>query len=142
MLTETQSQWIAALRNGDRPQTTGYLKNGTGYCCLGVAAEAVPGIASECVIYDDEIQVPLLSVEGYVIARLPPWAQDILGIDLRIMDYVIAMNDKMSRGLGRFSDAEAERRGRLQANHKRDFRFIARFLEIVFALTQSRPRKD
>lgn len=34
-------KWIAALRSGNYNQTTNTLKDECGYCCLGVAAEAV-----------------------------------------------------------------------------------------------------
>lgn len=30
-------KWADALESGKYPQTTGVLKNGDGYCCLGVA---------------------------------------------------------------------------------------------------------
>lgn len=32
-----KADWIAALRSGRYPQTTGRLKDAFGYCCLGVA---------------------------------------------------------------------------------------------------------
>jgi hypothetical protein len=37
-LTPNQTQWIAALRSGNYEQTTGYLHDSKGFCCLGVAA--------------------------------------------------------------------------------------------------------
>lgn len=34
---ELRQKWLAALRSGKYEQAKGYLYNGTGYCCLGVA---------------------------------------------------------------------------------------------------------
>lgn len=34
-----KAKWVKALRSGKYAQTDGTLKNDTGYCCLGVAAE-------------------------------------------------------------------------------------------------------
>ena len=38
MLTEPQKKWLAALRSGEYKQGKYALKNGEGYCCLGVCA--------------------------------------------------------------------------------------------------------
>jgi len=39
MLTEPQKLFLVALRSGDFVQTTGKLREGDSYCCLGVACE-------------------------------------------------------------------------------------------------------
>jgi hypothetical protein len=36
MDAELKAKWIAALRGGEFKQTTGWLKDERGYCCLGV----------------------------------------------------------------------------------------------------------
>lgn len=36
---EFKAEWVAALRSGKYPQTTGMLRTETGYCCLGVRCE-------------------------------------------------------------------------------------------------------
>ena len=36
--------WCEALRSGEFPQTERSLKNGAGYCCLGVAMEIFPAL--------------------------------------------------------------------------------------------------
>ncbi len=38
-LTTNQKKWVEALESGDYTQTTGRLKDESGYCCLGVACE-------------------------------------------------------------------------------------------------------
>lgn len=39
MNAEIKAQWTAALRSGEYQQTTGYLRDTTGYCCLGVLCD-------------------------------------------------------------------------------------------------------
>lgn len=38
MKKETKDKWIAALRSGEYQQADRKLKNGSGFCCLGVLA--------------------------------------------------------------------------------------------------------
>ena len=38
-IIQHRKDWVAALRSGNYKQTTHYLHNNEGYCCLGVAAE-------------------------------------------------------------------------------------------------------
>lgn len=39
MKAEVKAQWVAALRSGEYAQTKGRLRDGSGYCCLGVLCE-------------------------------------------------------------------------------------------------------
>ena len=39
MNNEIKVLWCAALRSGDYPQASGYLRTPEGYCCLGVLCE-------------------------------------------------------------------------------------------------------
>lgn len=39
MDAEIKRQWVAALRSGRYPQTTGYLRDENGFCCLGVLCD-------------------------------------------------------------------------------------------------------
>lgn len=48
MNSEIKQKWINALRSGEYTQTLGNLKDGRGYCCLGVL----------CDIYSQEMNVP------------------------------------------------------------------------------------
>lgn len=39
MKKSVMTKWVKALRSGDYVQTKGFLKDDTGYCCLGVLCE-------------------------------------------------------------------------------------------------------
>jgi hypothetical protein len=39
MNQQIKEQWVAALRSGEYQQTTGELRNGGGFCCLGVLSD-------------------------------------------------------------------------------------------------------
>jgi len=39
VLNENAQRWVAALRSGEYTQTTGRLRNGDAFCCLGVACD-------------------------------------------------------------------------------------------------------
>lgn len=39
MKKKIMKKWVKALRSGDYKQTTGCLKDDTGYCCLGVLCD-------------------------------------------------------------------------------------------------------
>lgn len=41
MDTELKNKWLAALRNGEYKQATGYLKTQDGFCCLGVLCDII-----------------------------------------------------------------------------------------------------
>lgn len=36
---EIKQRWLQALKSGDYQQTTGYLRDSLGYCCLGVLTD-------------------------------------------------------------------------------------------------------
>lgn len=46
MNAELKAKWVAALRSGDYKQTTGVLRLGDAFCCLGVLCEVagVPAV--------------------------------------------------------------------------------------------------
>ena len=81
---EFGEKWLAALRSGKYPQSSGYLKRDTGYCCLGVG----------CVI--NGIEESLLFYKGYpTIGWLP---DDTLiyindGQDIHLEATLANMND-------------------------------------------------
>jgi hypothetical protein len=39
MNPEIKQKWVAALRSGEYKQTTGHLRDETGFCCLGVLCD-------------------------------------------------------------------------------------------------------
>ena len=38
-MNENAEKWVAALRSGEYAQTRSWLRDGKGYCCLGVACD-------------------------------------------------------------------------------------------------------
>lgn len=50
--------WVAALRSGKYEQCHGALKNGIGYCCLGVLAEISGYDWSSWSLEDDQVASP------------------------------------------------------------------------------------
>lgn len=44
MNTELKAEWLRRLRSGEYKQDKNYLRTDSGYCCLGVLADAVPGV--------------------------------------------------------------------------------------------------
>jgi hypothetical protein len=49
MNPEVKAQWVEALRSGEYEQARGRLRNGDGYCCLGVLTDrgVKAGVCSE-----------------------------------------------------------------------------------------------
>jgi hypothetical protein len=39
MKADIKTKWVAALRSGEYEQTEGVLRNGNGFCCLGVLCD-------------------------------------------------------------------------------------------------------
>jgi hypothetical protein len=48
MPKELKQKWLDALRSGEYKQATGALKNGNGYCCLGVLQMVADGKVESC----------------------------------------------------------------------------------------------
>ena len=49
---ETKARWVEALRSGKYTQTTRCLRDGTGFCCIGVLADVV-GVEWEKQVWQD-----------------------------------------------------------------------------------------
>lgn len=140
---ENQREWLAALRSGDFKQGQGTLRDCEGgYCCLGVAAKVIDDIYSfenehkEFVVsfhdytewdkayidsFSEDDETP---EESYLTSTLPEESQRKLGINTKTSEYLACMND------GGSSCTRVTKK-------VRDFTFIARFLEIVFALSRT-----
>ena len=56
-----KQKWVEALRSGKYKQTKGELKNGQGFCCLGVACEI--GLTKRRYNGDDLVQFKFLDNE-------------------------------------------------------------------------------
>lgn len=78
MLTEPVKQFLEALRSGKYQQIQGTLKNGDGYCCLGVAAELFLPEGGKIEQKDDFCQFSDSSGKDVASAFLPHYAIDAL----------------------------------------------------------------
>ena len=68
MKADIKAKWLADLRSGKFPQTTGALRNGNGYCCLGVLCDiyaqetgvewAVPNDYDNCTMHGNDSTLP------------------------------------------------------------------------------------
>jgi hypothetical protein len=125
MRTEAQQNWIDNLLSGAYPQTTGCLADDKGFCCLGVAASITEGIPFR-INADGE---GLIATPGTWESdtTIPEEYEDILGLNIRLKNYLMAMND------GDQYFTSKGKHSRVEGN-KRDFAFIARFLEIVWPI--------
>ena len=78
MKADIKTKWVADLRSGKFPQTTTVLRNGNGYCCLGVLCDlysretgvewAVPNDYDTCTMHGADSVLPY---EVRVWADLP-----------------------------------------------------------------------
>jgi len=129
-LRQRQTDWVDALREPNRQQGTSVLRRGDKYCCLGVACgTAIPGLwkrtspnremAFEFHAFDsDKLEVEYTSLSSD--------AREYLGLSYKQQDYLIAMND----GHVMTSEDKDIR----CTTKRRDFKFIARFIELMFGL--------
>jgi hypothetical protein len=67
MNEEAKRLWVAALRSGKYDQTTGALRDGVGYCCLGVLCEVAIEAGVPVQVYHGE-EDELASYDGHVPA--------------------------------------------------------------------------
>jgi len=64
-----KTKWVAALRSGEYAQTTEVLRNGNGYCCLGVLCDLysrdtgvewyVPNDYDDCTMHGHDGTLPM-----------------------------------------------------------------------------------
>lgn len=134
--------WIQTLRSGELEQGLGSLiKFGYGsrntYCCLGVALQ---NLTPNC-NYRVGNHISYDAPEGYTDVR------DGLRISMKMQQYLIALNDGCFVYLPQYSERLAlvgdhtliGDRDKIYRNtrDRRDFHFIARFLEIAWKITTS-----
>lgn len=85
---EFAEKWIAALRSEEYAQINGYLCNGEGYCCLGVAC-AILGADSNRMESNEMINPDYYSLEQLNI--LDNFPEELM--ETNLMDVLIMMND-------------------------------------------------
>jgi hypothetical protein len=82
---QARELWVKALRSGDYEQTTGDLRNGTGFCCLGVACDLYANTEGEGAWGPSVLGLSEFVMPGSKVytSALPPEVAKWLGLSLR-----------------------------------------------------------
>lgn len=122
---QARGEWLSALRSGAYKQGGGMLMwngnpCGTQHCCLGVALDATE--------YPDMVYATqwMSSFDDEAAYRD---LERLFGLNPKLRGYLVSMNDGGNTGLGAPWSSIRSSNAR-----QRSFEFIARFLEVVFAL--------
>jgi hypothetical protein len=96
MNKKLKQKWITALKSGVYKQTTGKLKDNTGYCCLGVLCE-VAGYKAELNSSYWGFALPTYDVDlddcqSFEVGALTDKLADEFGI-ASYTDYLMGLND-------------------------------------------------
>lgn len=102
-------KWIEALRSGKYKQTTNCLKDGNGYCCLGVGLDIIkddlhgvkwkPGYCGPILEYLDENGDTVI-LEGALDRK----THELLGIDYNVEGDLVEMNDIERKSFNEIAD--------------------------------------
>lgn len=107
MNQDIKAEWVAALRSGKYEQTNGALKDGGGFCCLGVL----------CDVVKDRVGLSWRNLEGYCVTltmgdalgQLPIQVSMFAGLDSKIpmvgKDSLIYLNDIKRLSFNAIADA-------------------------------------
>lgn len=87
---DLQRNWIKALRSGKYEQTSGWLHNDKGFCCLGVVCDVL-GLPVK-----DERDQSANNARAYILDPFKQWSDDIA--------YARMLPDRMANVLGLNSD--------------------------------------
>lgn len=103
MKEDLKSKWVSALRGGEFAQTTGNLKDGDGYCCLGVLCVVAGAEWKEHDKYDEIIMeqryfsnVPVLNGDCLSAGEdqeLGDVGMQVFGITPDVQKTLVEMND-------------------------------------------------
>lgn len=77
MVPEVKALWVEKLRNGGLSQSTGYLNDGEGFCCLGVLCEVAIEQGVPVVKTEPNDEGPGVNYDGcaeYLPDRVCEWA--------------------------------------------------------------------
>lgn len=72
-----KDRWVSRLRSGDYPQTTGFLRTDSGFCCLGVLCDMyIEENANKCQWnqHHDEDTYYLFDVNDFLPFEVMSWA--------------------------------------------------------------------
>lgn len=136
MIPEIKADWLAALRSGEYSQTKGALKDGIGYCCLGVLCDLAEkaGVAEFVARevpneYGPEHEPEIRT--GYVEKGddtpypdnelLPHYVRDWAGMD--------DINPYVTSGMDEYGGTIRHTLADLNDDHDKDFTEIAAYIE-------------
>lgn len=138
-LDKRRADWITALRSGKYHQVKGHLYMPTypfnpdgpksGFCCIGVAAKELNSVSIQRSI-DAGVTANYDSDYELVKSRM-----DMTQLHF---DYLMSMNDAN----GDVYRPGVDKAIRKSTSPRRDFKFIARWLEILFALERMPSPND
>ena len=106
---ELKVEWLAALRSGNFPQTTGRLHSIYGYCCLGVVCELTMGRFEEKPKWKREDQDFVLSYRGGFSEEyfLPWFLEEAAGVSRPVQELLANLNDgNKDKGIRKHTFAE------------------------------------
>ena len=89
--------WIKALRSGKYQQAYKGLRKGDGFCCLGLACHV---LRPEKLVHTGDDVWMIDDLAG----RLPFWLHRELGINEKIENKLIAMNDDEGKTFAEIAD--------------------------------------
>ncbi len=106
--------WTKALRSGAYTQTSGTLRDGEGFCCLGVLCdlyrrEMSMGCWNENGMEADEVSFNFEIGNKLEISTLPAIIKKNLGISTEVIDTLVTMNDDQRADfheIARYIDSE------------------------------------
>ena len=90
MDAELKAKWLEALRSGRYDQTTGKLRNGSCFCCLGVLCDVFDPTRWEI---DDEWSSGDGPDQRHEVGVLPSNFRYTYGIDEVLQNRLIGLND-------------------------------------------------
>lgn len=93
MNKELLQKWLEALRGGQYPQTSGWLRDSMGCCCLGVLAD-VSGLGKWEPSDDAEVHMQWTLTSGWSCETyLPDWLLEQVGLTTDQAEELVRLND-------------------------------------------------
>lgn len=133
MRADVKQLWLEALRSGEYPQTTGTLRDGVGFCCLGVVCDVA--------VKQGVIPEPIRNSAGWHYGArkksthlLPPAVRRWAGLDETATRKKIKVPDPEELGYESEEYAEALRQSALTClnDNGATFEDIAKIIEEEF----------
>lgn len=109
LTAEQKALWLAALRSGQYVQARQRLKNGEGYCCLGVLCVAALNITDEELVGGAELSEITILAEEALVRSAPDdeWGTidyNMMPLPTAIEQELIHMNDGQEKSFAEIAD--------------------------------------